>query len=180
MPGLLLAQEPPTRRGLWIGLGFGGGQVEHRSDQDPPVRTTTVTASLRIGVVVVPAVRVGIEANGWLLEPSDFNDPTRGETVNETLFIAEVYPWPTRNLFLKAGYGWGEFHNKNPASHGSHAFGAVSLGIGYDVPVGRNLFVTMAADYSLGPGGSVLPPLSPVATGRRFRGWDVIVGIQYH
>jgi len=180
MPGLLLAQEPPARRGLWIGLGFGGGQVERWSDQEPAARATTVTASLRLGVVVVPALRLGIEANGWLLEASDVWDPATGETVNETLVIAQFYPWPARNLYLKGGYGWASYNNNHPDAWDSRAFGAISAGVGYDVRVARNVFLTLAADFTRAPLGSALPPYSPATTGRRFRGWDVIAGIQYH
>jgi hypothetical protein len=179
-PALLLSQEPPLRHGLWIGFGLGAGQIERWSDQEPATRATTITASLQGGIVVVPALRIGLEANGWGLQSSNPNDPTKGETVNELLIIARLYPWPAQNFFLKAGYGWGEYHNKDAAFQGSHALGAVSFGIGYDVPVGRNLFVTLAADYTRAPLGSVLPPLSPVTTGHRGQGWDAIVGIQYH
>jgi hypothetical protein len=37
----------------------------------------------------------------------------------------------------------------------------------------------MAADWARGPLGSV-DNLVTTSTGRRFRGWDLILGIQYH
>jgi hypothetical protein len=88
VPGAATAQQAAPRHGLWIGFGLGGGRVEHWSDQAAAVRRTTVTASLRGGLTVTPALRLGLEINGWGLETSNPNDPARGVTVNETLFIA--------------------------------------------------------------------------------------------
>jgi hypothetical protein len=45
--------------------------------------------------------------------------------------------------------------------------------------VARNVFLTLAADWTRGPMGSV-DNLVTTSTGRRFRSWDAIVGIQYH
>jgi len=170
---------PTPRHGLWIGLGFGGGQVRHWSDQEPAAKKTVVTASLRGGIVVVPALRLGLEVNGWGIESGDVWDPSKGVTVNETLLIAQFYPWPAKNWYLKGGLGWGEFNTAHPGDLGSRALGAVVLGVGYDVRVARSVSVTLAADWARGSLGSV-DNLVTTSTGRRFRGWDAIVGIQYH
>lgn len=177
-PAPLPAQDPP-RHGLWIGLAFGGGQVEHWSDQRASAHKTTVTASLQGGVVITPALRLGLEANGWGLRSTDVNDPAVGETVNELLFIARVYPWRAAGAFLKGGVGWGEYHNADPRSWDSRAFGAFVVGAGYELRVARSLFVTVAADVARGPLGSV-DNLVVTDTGRRFRAWSLNLGIQYH
>lgn len=178
-PGSLIAQKQAVRHGLWIGLGFGVGRIEHWSDQTATVRRTTPAVSLQGGVVVVPALRLGVEANGWGLQSSSFSDPARGETVNELLLIARFYPWPSRGAFVKGGFGWGEYHNKSPQSWGSTAFGAVAAGLGYEARVARNVYVTLAADLARGPMGSV-DNLVVTDTGRRFRAWSLVAGIQYH
>jgi hypothetical protein len=170
---------PPPRHGLWIALGFGGGQVERWSDQGSATRQTTVTVSLRGGIVVVPALRLGIEANGWGLESGNIDDPAKGVTVNETMLIAQVYPWPARNLYVKGGFGRGEFHTMHADDWGSSAWGATVVGVGYDLRVAPNVFLTLAADWARGPLGSADPRVT-TSTGRRFRGWTAIVGIQYH
>lgn len=170
---------PTPRHGLWIGLGFGGGQVRHWSDQEPAAGRTVVTASLRGGLVVAPALRLGLEVNGWGIESVDVWDPSKGVSVNETLLIAQFYPWPAKNWYLKGGLGWGEFNTAHAGDLDSRAFGAVILGVGYDVRVARNVFVTLAADWARGPLGSV-DDLVTTSTQRRFRGWDAIVGLQYH
>jgi hypothetical protein len=178
-PGPLSAQDAPERHGLWIGLGFGGGRVAYWSDQSATVRRATLTASLQGGVVVVPALRLGIEANGWGLQPSSFNDPAKGETVNELLLIARFYPWPSKGAFVKGGFGWGEYHNKQPQSWGSTAFGAFVAGVGYEMRLARNVYVTLAADLARGPMGSV-NNLVVTSTGRRFHAWSLVAGIQWH
>ena len=188
VPGPLPAQEPPApvasrgvppRHGLWIGLGFGGGQVEHWSDQEPASRRTTLASSVRGGIVVFPALRLGIEANGWGLESGNANDPAKGETLNETLATAQVYPWPSRGFYLKGGVGRGEYHTNHADDWGSSAFGATVLGAGYELRVARDVFVTLAADWARGPLGSADARVV-TSTGRRFHGWDLIVGVQYH
>jgi hypothetical protein len=183
-PGALLAQrhpakEAPPRHGLWIAFGLGGGEVERWSDQAPATRTSTVTGSLRGGVTLTPALRLGIEANGWGLESTNPDDPARGVTVNETLLIAQYYPWPAKGWYLKGGFGRGEYHTNHADDWGSHAFGAIALGAGYELRVSRNLAVTLAADWARGPLGRV-DNLVTTSTGRRFRAWDLILGVQYH
>jgi hypothetical protein len=164
---------------LFAGLAVGGGQVERWSDQQPAERATTLTASLRLGVVLSPSLRVGIEANGWGLETGNLRDPAKGVTVNETLFIAQVAPWRWKRLHLKAGVGWGEYHTNHADDWGSHAFGAVSLGVGYDVRLSRAASLTLAADWARGPMGDADPRIT-TSTGRRFRGWDLNVGVRWH
>jgi hypothetical protein len=170
---------PAPRHGLWIALGFGGGQVLRWSDQESAARKTTITVSLRGGIVVVPALRLGLESNGWGLESGDTDDPAKGVTVNETMLIAQVYPWPARNLYVKGGIGRGEFHTMHADDWGSSAWGATVVGVGYDVRVGRSVFVTLGADWARGPLGSADPRVT-TSTGRRFRGWTAHVGAQWH
>lgn len=173
------AQDPPPRHGLWVALGLGGGQVEHWSDQQAATSRTTVTMTLRGGLTVARALRLGMEANGWGLETSSYNDPAKGVTVNELLLIAQLYPWPAKGWYLKGGLGWGKYHSHHPNDWGSHAFGATVLGAGYDLRLARNLSVTLAADWARGPLGSV-DNLVTTSTGRRFRAWDLSLGVQYH
>jgi hypothetical protein len=164
---------------IWIAFGLGGGQLEHWSDQLPAARKTTVTGSFRFGAIVSPALRVGLETNGWGLQSSSLSDPSRGETVNETLLIAQVYPWPKLGLYLKGGCGWGSYHNNGPAEWGSSAFGAFAVGAGYELRLWKSVAITLAADWAQGPLGSV-DNLVTTSTGRSFRGWDLILGAQWH
>lgn len=46
-------------------------------------------------------------------------------------------------------------------------------------PAARDVSLTLAADWTLGTLGGVAN-LATTSTGHRFRGWGVIVGIQYH
>ena len=186
---LLAAPRPATaqaakvplevRHGLWIDFGLGGGQVDYWSDQQPTASRTTVTMALRGGIVVAPALRLGIEVNGWGIEMADMWDPAQGVSVNETLLIAQLYPWPARNLYLKGGLGWGAFNTNHADDFGSSAFGAVIAGVGYDIRLGRSISVTVAADYARGPMGSADARIT-TSTGRRFRAWSVNLGLQYH
>ncbi len=173
------ASQPPARHGLWVSFGMGGGQVERWSDQEPMATTTTVTMSVRGGLTVVPALRLGLEINGWGIETSDVADPSKGVTVNETMLIAQVYPWPAMGVYLKGGIGRGGFNTGHAGDIDSHAFGATILGVGYDVRVARNVFITLAADWARGPLGDA-NPLVVTSTGRRFRAWALNAGIQYH
>jgi len=173
------ADPQPPRHGLWIAFSAGGGQVETWSDQATRSTKTTFTMSLRGGLTVVPALRLGLEVNGWGLEPGSYSDPAKGVTVNQTLFIAQLYPWSTRGLYLKGGLGWGSFNTMHADDWGSKAFGATVLGAGWERPIARNLRLVFAADWGRGPLGDA-NPLIVTSTGRRFRGWAVNVGIQYH
>jgi hypothetical protein len=178
-PHTAAAQDERPRHGLWASIGIGGGQVETWSDQAATATKSTLTISLRGGVTVVPALRLGLEVNGWGLESASTSDPSKGVTVNETLVIAQLYPWPRRGLYLKGGMGGGSFNTMHADDWGSKAFGATVLGAGYEVRLRRDLFLTLTADWARGPLGDADPRIV-TSTGRRFRGWAVDVGIQYH
>jgi hypothetical protein len=43
---------------------------------------TATTASIEGGLAVTPQLLVGVEASGWLIEPGNLDDPTKGRAIS--------------------------------------------------------------------------------------------------
>jgi hypothetical protein len=122
-------------------------------------------------------VRLGAEINGWLLEAYDVHDPAKGESVSQVLMIAQVYPWPTRGLFLRAGAGRAMYTNHHPFEFGSRGWGG-TIGVGYDWPVGKRISLTPVIKYSQGSLGGVENQLATIRN-REYRVFDFGIALTY-
>ena len=132
------------RGGFWLALGLGaGGEAYDLRDglgySDVLYRPTV---SLRVGGTISPALRLGGEVLSWI----DDHQQTV-ETLSSVLFIGQLYPAGSSGLYLKGGLGLGrnEFQADGLRS-GDTGFAGL-LGIGYEVPLGRRVFLTPAVDF---------------------------------
>ena len=72
-------------RAWWAGGEIGEGQLSLVSDQIHRGRTPSLALGFFGGHRLGDHARVGLEMNGWLLQASDLNDPTVGESVSNVL-----------------------------------------------------------------------------------------------
>lgn len=180
---MLLASTPgwtqslPERKGFWANIQFGYGWLAKSSDQEPYNREGAFALAFNLGGTLNRYVRLGAELNGWLLEAYDPYDPAKGESVSQILAIVEVYPWPARGLFLKAGVGRATYTNSHPFEFGSSGWG-MTIGVGYDLPVGRRISLTPIVNYSLGSLGGVENQLV-IIQNRRYSVFDFGIALSY-
>lgn len=179
--------EPPRREGFWARLESGYGALAGKFPEGPRGRKGFFALGFSGGVSVDPHVRLGLQLNGWLIEPFDPGDPTKGVAVSTYLLVVHVYPWKTRGFFVKGGAGRAVYTNNHakyqpipPFSSGVvdvSQFGgsgwATAVGIGYDLPVFSDFSVTPVLNYSR---GSIDDPEN---RGQRFNVLEVGVGITY-
>jgi len=116
-------------------------------DQEPHDRQVAFALAFNLGGTLNRYVRLGAEINGWLLYASDLNDPDEAKSASQILAIVQVYPWPARGLFLKAGAERTNNSSNHPSESGSSGWGG-TIGAGYDWPVGRSPFLTPVINYS--------------------------------
>lgn len=151
----------------WVGMEAGVGQLKLTSDQASTDRASTFAFGFAGGHRLGQHARIGGQVNGWLLEASNFNDPTVGESVSTLLAIVDVFPVAKRGLFLRGGAGLAMYSNNHPGeSSGGHGFGWTA-GAGYEIPVTTNFFIVPTAMYSAGNLGDGYN-LSGLQTGRSF------------
>jgi hypothetical protein len=148
----VMAQERPAQqhRGLWGGFGLGGG-----IDGDEG-NTWGVSGYGRIGGTLSQKVLLAGESSGWIGSHQGV-DLYRSNLSAVILF----YPSVRGGLFFKGGMGFSyittsisEFTNvggifySSSVSHSQGGFGATA-GAGYDVRLGRNIYLVPEVDWYL-------------------------------
>jgi len=153
------AQDVQAHRGLWGGFGIGGGV--NLTDTFDGGSLWGLSGYGRIGGTLNQRVLLGAESSGWI-GSRDGVDYSRGNLSALLLF----YPSPRGGLYLKGGLGFsyvttsisssttidGVFYF-NSVSESKGGFGATA-GVGYDVRLGRNIYLVPAIDWYLQAVGS--------------------------
>jgi hypothetical protein len=138
------AQESAPHRGFWIGFGLGGGwNTAKNVDNDTKPGGAMY---LRLGGTPNRQLLLGGELSGWYSKEGDA-DLTRGNVTFSALF----YPGRRGGFFLKGGVGASSV--STAVSSGAitvtetHEGFGTTVGLGYDVRLGRNFFLTPNADF---------------------------------
>jgi hypothetical protein len=135
------------RHGFWGVFELGGGSEAVNIDNDALGYSDELVRpsfAIRLGGTVNPHVRLGGEINGWV---NDGNGVT--ETVGGALFVAQLYPSRRAGFFLKGGvgYGWSSVDDDFGADVSDGGF-ASNVGIGYDIKIGRRLYLVPTANVN--------------------------------
>ncbi len=126
-------QTPASgRKGFWWGFGLGGGWSWESPFGFDSQRGGA--AYFRLGGTVNQHVLFGADIVTWFTE----SNHVEFGRVNVTA-SAMVYPWLTKGLFFQGGFGVANTEvNGNETSTGI----GVTVGGGYDLRIGGNLYVT--------------------------------------
>ena len=155
------AQDQPVQQhnGLWGGFGLGWGQ--NLTDVTGDGSMSGFAGYGRIGGTLNQRVLLAGESSGWFGSQNDV-DFTRGNLS----FIVMFYPSPRGGLYLKGGVGagyimtsissgttiGGVFYSTS-ISESKAGFGATA-GLGYDIRLGKNIYLVPALDWYLQAVGS--------------------------
>jgi hypothetical protein len=143
--GSLEAQQAHQRKGFWI--GFGLGPAENLSKGLDGQRLWGGGGYVRLGGTTRPNLLLGGEAMGWTVD-------YRGATLSRTNvhFVALLYPAVRHGFYLKGGLGGAELTRRTTSGNtvtttSKEGFGT-GLGLGYEIPIGRNLYLVPATDVA--------------------------------
>jgi hypothetical protein len=142
--GLVEVQEG-GRHGFWgaLGLGAGGEAFDLRDGAGYSGELYRPTVSLRLGGTPAPWIRLGGEVQTWIDDQG-----RQTESLTSILFISQLYPAPATGLYLKGGVGFGrsavDFDNGFVGLDETGFAGL--LGAGWEVRVGRRLYLNPAVD----------------------------------
>jgi hypothetical protein len=145
------AHRPDSRQGFWIGFGLGDGSRVFKCTFCTTDRSGGLSGYARLGGTLSRHVLLGFEAIGWR-RSEDFLVGSSAEShPHESISYGSVillwYPSRTGPLYLKAGLGGMRYRWGNAPVGGDVEYGATvltttrpsaSLGIGYEVRLGRN------------------------------------------
>ena len=172
------AQADQNLRPWWVGGEFGEGQLALTSDQVHRNRAATFALGFVGGHSLGSRARIGLELNGWLLQASNFNDPTVGESVSNVLAVADVFPIRKAPLFLRFGTGLAMYQNNHPTGFGGTGWSWTS-GLGYEIRLSERLAVAPIVDYDAGGFDDVRNAIA-VETGRRYSVIEFKAAVIYH
>jgi hypothetical protein len=151
--GAAMAQDVPRglaevhedrRAGFWVGLGVGAGgeSFDPRDGSGYTSELYRPTVSLRLGGTVSQGLRLGGEVLAWIDEERD-----AVHSLSSFLFIGQLYPVSNTGLYLKGGAGLGRsaVDFDDGSGLGDTGFAGL-LGAGWELRVGRNLYLNPAVD----------------------------------
>ena len=160
------AQTDQNLRAWWAGGEIGEGQISLVSDQVHHRRTPTLALGFFGGHRLGNQARIGLEMNGWLLEASNLNDPTVGESVSNVLGVIDVFPSRKIPLFIRGGGGLAMYQNNHPEKWGGTGW-AWTGGAGYEFRLSQRLGLAPMVGYAYGSFNNVRNPIT-VETGRHY------------
>ena len=137
--------EPHQHQGFWWGIGLGWGlNVTTGLDAGRTLNGPALT--LRAGGTLSSKLLLGGDLVFWSTEDFDANLFRANTTLS--LFY---YPIPQNGFYVKGGIGLGRVGADLPVAGGTQteaqaALGA-TLGGGFDVPVGANLYLTPSVSW---------------------------------
>ena len=145
--GTVPAQAPADiheHRGFWIGFGLGGGV--NLSEGLDGERLGGGAGYLRLGGTVSQRVLLGFDGIFWGRDENG-NSIARGNSSFAMLF----YPSGRGGGFLKGGLGWSNIARVTTSGNSTttttkSGFG-LTLGTGWDVRLGHNLYLTPNLDF---------------------------------
>jgi hypothetical protein len=175
---LLASAQAPKTQPWWVGIEFGEGQLQLTSDQQQGTRHPTFAFGIVGGHKIGSRARVGMQVNGWLLQASNFNDPTVGESVSNVMFLVDAFPVRKSPLFLRGGVGLAMYTNNRPTGTNGNGLGWTA-GVGYEIPLTRNVGLAPIVDYAsghLGDGRNI----TGLETGRQYSVIEFKAALAFH
>lgn len=144
LPQGLRAQEGPRHQGFWIGFGIGGGSV---SIEDSNAEALSGGAAyVRLGGTLSQRWLLGGEAMVWGRNENDVS-----YVRSNTTFTAMFYPSTQAGFYLKGGLGFSYISISSgvlgPQLSASRGGGGFTLGAGFDIRLGSNIYLTPNLDW---------------------------------
>jgi len=162
-------------RPWWVMAEFGAGHLQLTSRQTPGTPMARFAMGFAGGHSLGSHARIGLELNGWLMEPSSLNDPTRGISVSNTTAVVDVFPIRKLPLFLRGGTGAGVYQNNHPDADGGKGW-CWTAGAGYELGLRKHFRLVPMVAYSSGALGDA-QSVPAVQSGRRYSVVEFKIGI---
>lgn len=141
----LEAQSKHRHEGFWIGFGIGGGV--NTADNVEDGKRGGGAAYLRLGGTLSQKWLLGGEISVWgRQEDTILGDNTVSLTRSNATFTAMFFPSDNGGFFLKGGIGGANVELQAGGIKISEQGVGTTFGLGYDIRLGRNLYLTPNID----------------------------------
>jgi hypothetical protein len=170
-----------NRTGFWLGVGGGYGSANASMDDAAGTgRGGGFTGHVRFGGKLGERTLLGCELRGVTSSETDTT-----VTVGDVSAAVYFYPAPHSGLFVKGGVGLSVTRiHITPTDRDETARGTgpgLTMGVGYDYRIGRNVSLTPMATLYMGwPGNLKRKSGETALTGAKFNILDVGLGLTFH
>lgn len=139
------AQRRHRHQGFWIGFGIGGG-VNTAPDVADDKRGGGA-GYLRLGGTLSQRWLLGGEISVWgRQDDTILGDNSVSLTRSNATFTAMFFPSENGGFFIKGGLGGANVEQRVGTDKDSKQGVGTTLGLGYDIRLGRNLYLTPNLD----------------------------------
>jgi hypothetical protein len=147
--GLVDVSHDSDRHGFWLTLGLGAGTDSYKYENVPGGYGHDLTKPsvwIAAGGTVNPHLRLGGEVNAWIDQYNDAQGFRVTETLVGGLLTGQVFPARKLGLFLKGGLGISRSATYVSGDDTGETGFAYLGGAGYEIKLGRNIFLTPAVN----------------------------------
>jgi len=168
---------PRAHDGFWVGFSAGTGSARTFCDactSNPWIRSSV--SSLKLGGTPNQNLRIGAAIDAWGRSAGGYS-----EIEGNFTFSLYYYPSTTKGLYLTGGLGAAQYiYRTSPQVYGIGV--GLTGGAGYDVPLGRHIFLTPCVVYTWGNVGNVedQQTYETVAANWKQEFVSLEVGVSYH
>ena len=149
--------DRPTRAGFWWGLGLGTANAKVTCDGCPSVDPELFPmVDVRLGGTVSRNVTLGAQIAGGK-KSGAFGDPgSVDHTVGDVNVSAYLYPRAAGRLWFQTGLGVVVWQGDDGSTTLHSTAAGVTLGAGYDLPIGTGLSLTPSLRGAFGGKGKLV------------------------
>lgn len=174
----IYAGDNSGRKGYLLGLQSGYGHVTLRSDQREDVARGTFGLGFQGGYAITSQLVLGLEIGGWLLQPYNLHDESRGESVSNFMLYLHAFPFKRLPLYVRTALGHSGYSTNSAEKQGGGAWGAWLIGSGYEIPASDHFKLAAQIGYGRGRFSDV-PEIVGRETGRRYEVAEISVALHW-
>lgn len=176
-PNHLNAQQKAPTKKFYAGVEMGAGFLQFSNNNIDGERTARFVLGFYGGYIPIRALRLGINLNGYLIEPFDYSNPEKGKSISNTQAQIQILPFKNNNLFANIQGGWSTYINHHPNESNSKGT-AAKIGLGYEFTLGKRLFATLILNYTTGKFND-LNNLGTLTTDQHYNAYEMITCISF-
>lgn len=172
----IAAQPSDAAPSYWLAGELGFGSVHLSSSQGSKNRNALAMA-VEGGMTLNPYLGLGLRLNGWTIQASNLNDPSKGESLSQALVFLRVHPAEGSRFFIRVGAGYASYTNHHPQAFSGRGWG-YSVGLGYEHPLTRRIRLVPAVNFNGGSLGNVDNSIASIRD-RRYDVIDLSLGLRF-
>lgn len=130
------------RSGFWWGLGVGSTRAKIDCATCTSDTDNFPTADLHLGATLSSKLTLGLQITGGQKDGAFSNSSDVTSNVGDVNVSVYLYPMRSGNLWLQGGVGGIVYREKLGSNYDQVVGGALVVGAGYDIMIGRHTSIT--------------------------------------